>query len=331
MTPAVVEQDTMKLLLQEAIIQRSLVHDHVCPLIDVYEDEDNLYMILEFIGGQDLFDSVLAEGALKESSAAAIIKQLLEALKHCHKEGVIHRDVKPENILLCKQPAARAPTPFLADFGLAMAADVAHYAPQAVVGTEGYISLEASDGKYSPASDIWSVGKVLCFMLFGKHVDNCHMEEWAQFSPEARSFVSGLLCENINNRLSATEALEHPWLSIGDTSNTRATTIRNPLPEGDQFKNTPEDAHMLLVESPSSKECFCGTALGLGNPCIASSCGYPVIRSAGYGQVSSFMFGSCMMTNTLSKVVSVDARSTKVRESVAEISEVLDSHAIVFF
>jgi serine/threonine protein kinase len=215
---------------QEAIMQRSLVHEHVCPLIDVFEDEDNLYLILEFIGGQDLFDAVLTEGALQEASAAALVKQLLEALEYCHKEGVIHRDVKAENILLQplgKQLAGQAPSLVLADFGLAMAADVADYAPQAVVGTEGYLSPEASDGKYSPASDMWSVGKVLCFMLFGKHVDNWHKEEWAQFSPEARSFVAGLLCTNINDRLSATEALEHSWLSVGDMTKSSHSSDHN--------------------------------------------------------------------------------------------------------
>jgi serine/threonine protein kinase len=205
---------------RESVVHCSLVHDHVCPLIGVYEDKDNLYLILELIAGRDLFEEVLIDGPLQEASAAAIIKQLLEALEYCHEEGVLHRDIKAENVLLKslgKQPAdnAQVPSVFLADFGLAMEAEIAQHAPQAVVGTEPYLSPEAHDGEYSFASDMWSVGKVLCFMLFGRHVENWQEEEWAQFSAEVRDFAAGLLCASVSQRLTATAALTHPWLSIG--------------------------------------------------------------------------------------------------------------------
>jgi serine/threonine protein kinase len=200
--------------LQEAAIQRGLVHKSVCPLFNVFEDEGNLYLVLEYIQGRDLYEEVLAGGAMDETSAATVVKQLLEALQYCHTTArVLHRDLKPENIMLtrCKEEATLQAK--LVDFGLAMPVDEAGQAPQAVVGTELYLAPEARCGKYSPASDMWAVGKVLCFMLFGGHMQNGRTKRWRRFSADAQSFAASLLCETESERFTATQALEHPWLT----------------------------------------------------------------------------------------------------------------------
>lgn len=194
---------------REAALQKHLVHDRVCGLIDVFEDEENLYLVLEYIEGRDLFEEVVAEGPLDEASAAAIIKQLLEALQYCHATaGVIHKDVKPENLVIARDNIAK-----LVDFGLAIPIDVARDAQQAVVGSEPYLAPEARFGEYSPASDMWSVGKVLCFLLFGDNLRNWRKGEWARFSVEAHSFAAGLLCEREAERTTVAQALQHPWLT----------------------------------------------------------------------------------------------------------------------
>jgi serine/threonine protein kinase len=198
--------------LHEAAIQKQLVHDRVCPLVDFFEDDENLYLVLEYIQGRDLFEEVLAEGAMCEAPTAAVIKQALEALQYCHTTArVIHRDLKPENVMLTRCNAAMQAK--LVDFGLAIPIDVAMQAPQAVLGTELYLAPEARCGEYSPASDMWALGKVLCFMLFGRHLGDWQTAGWTGFSAEAQNFAAGLLCENVSNRFTAAQALEHPWLT----------------------------------------------------------------------------------------------------------------------
>jgi serine/threonine protein kinase len=191
-----------RLARQEAEYQRQLEHPAICPLVDMFEDEDNVYLVLEYIEGHDVFDEVVAKGEFGEAVAAEIIRQLIEALEYCHLTKVmIHRDIKPENIMLTSNGAVQ-----LIDFGLAQDASLEIAQPS--VGTDAYLAPETAFGEYGPASDMWSVGKVLCFMLFGGSTAS----GWDELSCEARDFVASLLCENAAGRLTASQALGHPWL-----------------------------------------------------------------------------------------------------------------------
>jgi serine/threonine protein kinase len=169
-------------------------------------------LVLENVEGRDLFEEVCARGALDEASAAILIRQLLEALIYVHEcVSVIHADVKPENLLITRSVGGLHLK--LADFGSAMEIHQARKAKRTVVGSALYMAPEAYSGEYGPSSDMWGVGKVLCFMLFGGHVQDWREEAWQRFTPEVRSFVEGLLDTVKSNRLTAWQAFEHPWLT----------------------------------------------------------------------------------------------------------------------
>jgi serine/threonine protein kinase len=195
---------------EEGKLQRQLEHPGICPCVDVFEDDQNVYLVLEHVDGRDLFDEVEVKGQLEENYVAEIIRQLIKTLSYCHvTKNLIHRDLKPENIMLTGvRSGDLGPTNVhikLIDFGLAQEATLDLAQPS--VGTAAYLAPETAFGEYSPASDMWSVGKIICFMLFGGRGGH-----WDGVSSEARDFASRLLCENVTERLTAPQALCHPWL-----------------------------------------------------------------------------------------------------------------------
>jgi serine/threonine protein kinase len=195
---------------EEGKHQRQLEHPGICPCVDVFEDDQNVYLVLEHVDGRDLFDEVEVKGQLEENYVAEVIRQLIEVLSYCHvTKNLIHRDLKPENIMLTGVHSgdfgATNVRIKLIDFGLAQEANLD--LAQSSVGTAAYLAPETVFGEYSPASDMWSVGKIMCFMLFGGRGGH-----WDGVSSEARDFTSRLMHESATERLTAPQALCHPFL-----------------------------------------------------------------------------------------------------------------------
>ncbi|CAJ1327990.1 unnamed protein product [Effrenium voratum] len=199
--------------LGEAAVLRSLDHVHINRLLEVVEDEFSVHLILEYAEGMDLMEALLASGHVEEQTAASIVRQIAEALAYCHSQGVVHRDVKPENIML--RPG---PEPFitLVDFGLASdAGEVVHGGE----GTAAYLAPEVSVEPVvcEGSLDMFSLGVVLFAMLSGRLPARQATPALAEesllrdVSPGARDFLRRLLVEP-RHRLSASEALQHPWL-----------------------------------------------------------------------------------------------------------------------
>jgi len=199
---------------REANALRRLSHSSVNRLVDVLEDPFSVHLVLEYVEGKDLLDSMLEAGCVKEETAAEIIRQLLQALAHVHKHGLVHRDVKPENIMI--QGSLTDPRVTLIDFGLAQSnGQIQGEGPE---GTLPYLAPEALDRHSCDASlDLWSVGVVLFAMLTGElpsSTSSCfHLVDSlaGRVSEDAQSFLCGLL-DPKDSRMSAEEALEHPWL-----------------------------------------------------------------------------------------------------------------------
>ena len=127
-----------KLFLAEVDIMRSLDHPNIIKVYDFFEEPDNFYLILELLEGGELFERLIEKSSFNEAEARDIAKTLLDTLKYCHDKNLIHRDVKPENILLVSRDNDTQIK--LVDFGFAVLAGTPLANPSA--GTPGYISPE---------------------------------------------------------------------------------------------------------------------------------------------------------------------------------------------
>ena len=153
--------------LQEARSAARLQHPNVVSIYEVSTNTDPRFIVMELVRGKSLASIIDCESPLRPVRAARITLEILAALAHAHAEGIIHRDVKPGNILL----DARVQTAKLTDFGLARGVDDAlrHTAAGCVVGTPWYIAPEQATGQYrlDGRCDLFSTGVVLFEMLTG--------------------------------------------------------------------------------------------------------------------------------------------------------------------
>ena len=151
-------------LLREARTAGRLNDPGVVTVYDVISDEGVDHIVMELIEAPTLAEVVAARGPLDERSATAVAQQVLSALRAAHESGVVHRDVKPSNVMLGPNGRVR-----LTDFGIAQAADDPRLtATGSVIGSPGYMSPERLEGvEATPASDLWALGATLYFALHG--------------------------------------------------------------------------------------------------------------------------------------------------------------------
>jgi len=205
------------------IMQHLSGHPGVVTLRAVFEDTDAFYLVMELCHGGRLLDEVAREGKLSERRAANVIKELMAVLKYCHEMGVVHRDVKPENVLLTKSGRLK-----LADFGLAVrVADGQQLT--GVAGSPAYLAPEVLLGNYSQKVDVWAAGVLLHVLLMGtlpfqgKSVEaifdaiktaelDFHSSQWASVSLLARDLIGRMLNREVSSRPDAEDVLRHPWV-----------------------------------------------------------------------------------------------------------------------
>jgi len=215
-------------LRREVSILKKINHGNVMKMVDCYEDQEYLHIVTEKYSGGELFDKIIenttAEGCFSEKAAAKIIKSLLEAVVYLHGEGIAHRDIKPENILF--ESADEESDIKLIDFGLSRKHKRGDSPMSTPVGTAYYMSPELLKGEYDISCDNWSVGIVAYILLSGyppfngdtdpdifAAIKRGHFEFPKQgFSDEAKDFIKSLLRRDPRKRLSAEDALKHPWL-----------------------------------------------------------------------------------------------------------------------
>jgi serine/threonine-protein kinase HSL1, negative regulator of Swe1 kinase len=148
---------------REVVIMKLIEHPNVINLYDIWENRGELYLILEFVEGGELFDYVSSNGALPEEEAVRLFRQIIAGLSHCHRFNICHRDLKPENILLDTRRNIK-----LADFGMAALQPPDKWL-STQCGSPHYAAPEIIMGhKYrGDKADIWSVGIILFAMLNG--------------------------------------------------------------------------------------------------------------------------------------------------------------------
>eukprot|EP01134_Creolimax_fragrantissima_P004676 CFRG4676T1 len=149
---------------REIAIMKLINHPHVLSLLDVYESENNLFLVLEYVSGGELFDYLAVRGRLSESEALKFFQQLISAVEFCHLHHICHRDLKPENLLMDKNDNLK-----IADFGLAAFQANTDLLLDQSCGTPHYASPEViRDVKYDGrAADVWSCGVILFALLTG--------------------------------------------------------------------------------------------------------------------------------------------------------------------
>ncbi len=149
---------------REAAAASKMSHHNIVNLLDVGNDQGYRYLVMEYVQGKTLKEVILDRGAMPYDVAAQVAIRILSALQHAHKNGIIHRDIKPQNILVHSEGHIK-----VADFGIAhMAGGGTLSKNDNIMGSVYYFSPEQARGEeVTTASDIYSVGIVLYEMLTG--------------------------------------------------------------------------------------------------------------------------------------------------------------------
>lgn len=157
---------------REGRLAARINHPHVVAVFDLVQSEDALWLVMEYVDGPSLSTAVKEQGPLTPDNAALLLEPVADALRAAHEQGVVHRDVKPSNMLMGSDGSAK-----LSDFGIARAEQDATLTQTGLVtGSPAYLAPEVATGiQASPASDVWAFGATLVHVLTGRppyHLDD---------------------------------------------------------------------------------------------------------------------------------------------------------------
>ncbi|KAF8052232.1 hypothetical protein N665_1584s0005 [Sinapis alba] len=225
MTTAIAIEDVRR---EVKILKALTGHKNLVQFYDAFEDDENVYIVMELLKGGELLDKILQRGGkYSEEDAKKVMAQILSVVAYCHLQGVVHRDLKPENFLFSTKDET---SPLKAiDFGLSD-----YVRPDErlndIVGSAYYVAPEVLHRTYGTEADMWSIGVIAYILLCGsrpfwarsesgifravlKAEPNFQEAPWPSLSPDALDFVKLLLNKDYRKRLTASQALCHPWLA----------------------------------------------------------------------------------------------------------------------
>ncbi|ONH91478.1 hypothetical protein PRUPE_8G117200 [Prunus persica] len=224
MTTAIAIEDVRR----EVKILRALTgHSNLVQFYDAFEDSDNVYIVMELCEGGELLDRILSRGGkYSEDDAKTVMVQILNVVAFCHLQGVVHRDLKPENFLYSAKDENSQLKAI--DFGLSDFAKPDERLND-IVGSAYYVAPEVLHRSYSTEADVWSIGVIAYILLCGSRPFWARTESgifravlkadpsfdeapWPSLSPEAKDFVKRLLNKDPRKRMTAAQALSHPWI-----------------------------------------------------------------------------------------------------------------------
>lgn len=236
-------EEDIKYLQREIDIARSISHPHVAKTFECYESDTHLYIVVEYMAGGTLEDALRRAGpCIPEAHVRSIMRDIFHGLAHLHAKGIVHRDIKPDNLL---SSGKELPCEIkFTDFGLARkienssdSAEIEDYAlgPEGLmttpVGTPNFVAPEVLHGlPYGKEVDLFSCGVVMYYLLCGKHPfgsdDPARLveqikrteysfppEQWSNISNEAKTLIESLLDKSPFTRITAEDALNHRWTS----------------------------------------------------------------------------------------------------------------------
>ncbi|KAJ3512079.1 hypothetical protein NLJ89_g3729 [Agrocybe chaxingu] len=250
---------------REITMMKLMNHPNIMRIYDVYEGDKELFLVLEYVEGGELFDFLVNKGRLPPSEALIYFRQIIYGLNYAHTFSIIHRDLKPENILIA---SLSPPQIKIADWGMAA------FAPPTLqletsCGSPHYASPEIVNGeKYQGnATDIWSCGVILYALLTGRlpfddknvrtlltKVKSGKYDMPAWIDPLAKDLLSKMLIVDVKQRITIPEILSHPWLishpaiPFSASDGSKFTVLPPPLPPSPSILARPI-ASLDLIDS----------------------------------------------------------------------------------
>ncbi|KAF4731648.1 hypothetical protein FOZ62_007491 [Perkinsus olseni] len=229
----------LKNLRQEIAILQQLNHDHIIMMDEYFETSTDFVVVTEFAHGE-LFEIFQDDKKLPESEVRRIAQQLVKALHYLHSNRVIHRDMKPQNILVGANNVVK-----LCDFGFARAMSYNTIVLTSIKGTPLYMAPEVvQEQPYNHTADLWSLGVILYELFVGTppfYTNSLYslihliikdpVKYPSNMSPDFKSFLQGLLVKNPSKRLSWPALLDHPFVRPA-SSPERLLTLEVPLGSG---------------------------------------------------------------------------------------------------
>jgi len=219
-------EEEIKLLLREVQIMKKIDHPNVLKLYEVFEDEEQFYLVTELVSGKELFDKIVERGQYSEKDAANIVRQIISAVEYLHSIGIAHRDLKPENLLSAGDDEEEVIK--IADFGFSK--NFGDEKLKTSCGSPGYVAPEVlTNEDYDSSVDLWSIGVIIYILLCGyppfyadnapslfKKIMECRYDfddsSWDGVSEDAKDLIRHLLVKNPKERWTAKQCAEHAWV-----------------------------------------------------------------------------------------------------------------------
>jgi len=267
----------------EIEVMRSLNHENIVKLYQVYETKLSLYLVQELCSGGELFDMITKLGKYTEKAAADVLIQILRGLSHMHENKIAHCDLKPDNFLFHESGKLK-----IIDFGMSKRIPPSKRHLTDLCGTPYYTAPEVLKGQYHASADCWSVGVVMFVMLFGyppfyadpekygerensviykkigkgfkpivKKGFGRHFPESIKSSDEARDLMKMLLKSDVADRLTAVAAIDHKWFQNASNEHSisaQVTASLVSLTKVSKFKLTIVEAFKDIAFSKEQRE-----------------------------------------------------------------------------
>jgi len=213
---------------QEIEIMKMMDHPNIIKLFESFEDQRNIYLVMELCLGGELFDRIIELGHFSEVQAATVMQHIFRAIYYMHENKVTHRDLKPENFLfVSKEPLERTQLKII-DFGLACMFRAGSVL-STKAGTPYYVAPQVLVGAYDHMADLWSCGVIMFVVLCGYppfygdtdadvlakvRLGNFtfHSVDWKNVSDDAKQLIRMLLKMKPEDRCTAEQALNHVWV-----------------------------------------------------------------------------------------------------------------------
>ncbi|XP_004370852.1 serine/threonine-protein kinase H2 [Trichechus manatus latirostris] len=254
----------------ELSVLRRVSHCYIVQLMEVFEALDCVYMVMELATGGELFDRLIAQRSFTEQDAVRILRMVADGIRYLHALRITHRDLKPEN-LLYYHPGAESKI-LITDFGLANSGNKSgDWTMRTLCGTPEYIAPEILLRKpYTSAVDMWALGVITYVLLSGllPFDDESHArlyrkilrgkynytgEPWPNISCLAKDFIDKLLILDASHRMSAGQALDHPWV-LTTVAGSSIKNLQRTISQNLRRRASPHSESPGSVQS--SKSCY---------------------------------------------------------------------------